>query len=173
MRDTSPGCLSKTPNCGTWPQPRHVPRLGMEPVSPQFAGQYSIHLTTPARAILVVILMWLYREANHVCLCCILTRRIFVQFQWFEHSPNALQKSITNQFLCEIYTDAQYFTKSLTFSVLGVYYLPLIYSQVKMRINYFNLAIFGSLRIRVLFMLLGFISPFHTTLILCMSTHTR
>ena len=31
------------PSRGTWPQPSHVPWLGIEPVTFQFAGQHSVH----------------------------------------------------------------------------------------------------------------------------------
>ena len=44
------GCLSYAPNYRPGPQPRHVPWLGIEPVTFQFAGQHSIHWATPARA---------------------------------------------------------------------------------------------------------------------------
>ena len=43
------GCLSHTPYWGPGPQPRHVPWLGIEPVTLLFAGPSSIHLTTLAR----------------------------------------------------------------------------------------------------------------------------
>ena len=35
---------------GTCPQPRHVPWLGIEPVTFLFVGRHSIHWATPARA---------------------------------------------------------------------------------------------------------------------------
>ena len=37
------GCLSHAPYWGPGPQPRHVPRLGIEPVTFQFTGWHSIH----------------------------------------------------------------------------------------------------------------------------------
>ena len=50
-RETSMcGCLLHTPNWGPGPQPRHVPWLGIEPVTLWLAGQHSIHWATPARA---------------------------------------------------------------------------------------------------------------------------
>ena len=43
-RETSMcGCLSCTPNWGHGPQPRHVPWLGIEPVTLWFLGQRSVH----------------------------------------------------------------------------------------------------------------------------------
>ena len=44
------GCLLHTPNQGPGLQPRHVPWLGIEPVTFQFSGQRSIHWATPVRA---------------------------------------------------------------------------------------------------------------------------
>ena len=44
------GCLLHTPNWGPDPKPRHVPWLGIEPVTFQFAGWRSIHWATPATA---------------------------------------------------------------------------------------------------------------------------
>ena len=44
------GCLSHNPHQGPGPQPRHVPRLGIKPVTLCFTGWCSIHWTTPARA---------------------------------------------------------------------------------------------------------------------------
>ena len=50
-RETSMcGCLSCTPNLGPGLQPRHVPLLGIKPVTLWFAGQCSTHWATPARA---------------------------------------------------------------------------------------------------------------------------
>ena len=43
--------LSHAPNWGPGPQPRHMPWLGIELATFQFAGQHSIHWATPARAI--------------------------------------------------------------------------------------------------------------------------
>ena len=44
------GCLSCAPYWGPGPQHRHVPWLGIEPVTLWFAGPCSIHWATPARA---------------------------------------------------------------------------------------------------------------------------
>ena len=44
------GCLSRAPYWGPGPLPRHVPWLGIEPVTLCFAGGHSIHWATPARA---------------------------------------------------------------------------------------------------------------------------
>ena len=50
-RETSMcGCLSHTFHWGPGPQPRHVPWLGIEPVTLWFADWHSIHWATPARA---------------------------------------------------------------------------------------------------------------------------
>ena len=43
------GCFSRTPYWEPGPQPRHVPWLGIEPVTLWFTGQRSIHWATPAR----------------------------------------------------------------------------------------------------------------------------
>ena len=43
------GCPSHAPNWEPGPQPRHVPRLGIEPATLWFTGLHSIHQTTPAR----------------------------------------------------------------------------------------------------------------------------
>ena len=45
------GCLSCTPYWGLRSQPRHVPWLGIEPVTLWFSGRHSIHWTIPARAV--------------------------------------------------------------------------------------------------------------------------
>ena len=42
-RETSVGCLLCTPNQGPGLQPRHVPRLGIEPVTFWITGPCSIH----------------------------------------------------------------------------------------------------------------------------------
>ena len=44
-------CLSRVPNWGPGPQPRHVPWLGIKPATLWFTGQCSIHWAPPARAI--------------------------------------------------------------------------------------------------------------------------
>ena len=44
------GCLSHAPNQGPDPQPRHVPWLGIEPVTIRFAGRQSVPWAAPARA---------------------------------------------------------------------------------------------------------------------------
>ena len=52
-RETSMcGCLSRAPYWGPGPQPRHVPRLGIEPTIPWFAGQCSVYWATPGRAVI-------------------------------------------------------------------------------------------------------------------------
>ena len=52
-RETSMcGCLSRAPNQGPGLQPRHVPWLGIEPMTLWFAGVCSIHWATPARTAL-------------------------------------------------------------------------------------------------------------------------
>ena len=43
-------CLLCTPYWGPGPQPRHVPWLGIEPVTLWFTGWHSIHWATPIRA---------------------------------------------------------------------------------------------------------------------------
>ena len=43
-------CLSHTPSWGPGPQPRHVPWLGIKPVTFRFRNQCSMHWATPARA---------------------------------------------------------------------------------------------------------------------------
>ena len=53
VRDTPIGHLSHTPNWGPGPQPRHVPWLGMDLMTFRFAGQHSVYLATPARALLL------------------------------------------------------------------------------------------------------------------------
>ena len=44
------GWPSCTPNWGPGPQPRHMPRLGIEPVTLWLTSLHSIHWTTPGRA---------------------------------------------------------------------------------------------------------------------------
>ena len=43
VRDTLIGCLLHTPNWGLGTQPRHVPRLGIEPVTFWVTGQCAVH----------------------------------------------------------------------------------------------------------------------------------
>ena len=50
MRETSVSCLLHTTNQGPGPQPRHVPWLGIEPVTFQFTSWHSSHWAIPARA---------------------------------------------------------------------------------------------------------------------------
>ena len=50
-RETSVcGCLLQAPYREPGRQPKHVPRLGIEPATPWFSGWCSIHWATPARA---------------------------------------------------------------------------------------------------------------------------
>ena len=52
---------SHTPPTGTQPpQPRHVPQPWIQPATPWFAGQHSIHWATPARAQCLILYMLLY-----------------------------------------------------------------------------------------------------------------
>ena len=44
------GCFSLAPYWGPSRQPRHVPRLGIQPAKLCFTGRASIHWATPARA---------------------------------------------------------------------------------------------------------------------------
>ena len=46
--ETLMGCLSYAPSWGPGPQPKHVPRLGIELTTFQFTGCCSIHYATPA-----------------------------------------------------------------------------------------------------------------------------
>ena len=48
-RETSISCLLHTPDLGPGPQPRHVPRMGIEPVTFWFTGWHSIYWAIPAR----------------------------------------------------------------------------------------------------------------------------
>ena len=50
VRETLISCLLHGPNQGPGPHTRHVPQLGIEPVTFWFAGWCSIHWATPARA---------------------------------------------------------------------------------------------------------------------------
>ena len=53
-RDTSMcGWLSRIPNWGAGLQPRHVPWVGIETVTPWFIGWHPVHWTTPARATII------------------------------------------------------------------------------------------------------------------------
>ena len=50
-RETSMcGCLSHHPSWGPGPQPRHVPWLGIEPVTLWFTGQHLVYWTTLVKA---------------------------------------------------------------------------------------------------------------------------
>ena len=49
-RDTSIGCLLHAPNWGPSPQPKHVPWLGIEPMTFWFSSWHSVHWVTPVRA---------------------------------------------------------------------------------------------------------------------------
>ena len=51
--DTLISCLLHIPNWGPGPQPRHVPWLGIKPVTLWFTGQHSIHWATPAKAVVI------------------------------------------------------------------------------------------------------------------------
>ena len=53
VRDTWISCLSHNPNWGPGPQPRHVPWLGIEPVTFLFTDQHSDHWGTPRSNILI------------------------------------------------------------------------------------------------------------------------
>ena len=45
------GCVLHTPHWGPGLQPRHVPWLGIEPMTLWFTGWHSIHWATPSRAL--------------------------------------------------------------------------------------------------------------------------
>ena len=68
-RETSMcGCLLSTPNWGPGLQPRHVPWLGIEPVTLWFTGWHSVYWATPARAtLLILITSFLLLVFNLVC----------------------------------------------------------------------------------------------------------
>ena len=58
------GCLLCTPNWGPSLQPRHVPWLGIKPVTLWFAGWHSIHWATPARAVKIFLMFtWFLKES--------------------------------------------------------------------------------------------------------------
>ena len=48
------GCLSCGPYWGPGLQPRHVPWLGIEPVTLWFTGRHLVYWTTLARAVLII-----------------------------------------------------------------------------------------------------------------------
>ena len=52
------GCLSCTPYQGPGLQPRHVPWLGIQPVTLCFTGQCSTHWATPARVYSCLLSDW-------------------------------------------------------------------------------------------------------------------
>ena len=59
------GCLLHAPYWRPGPQPRHVPWLGIKPVTLWFTGQHSIHWATPARAqrdFFIYFDQWLYMQ---------------------------------------------------------------------------------------------------------------
>ena len=51
-------CLSCAPYWGPRPQPRHVPWLGIEPMTLWSSGRHSIHWATPARAVCAFLCCW-------------------------------------------------------------------------------------------------------------------
>ena len=53
------------PNWGPGPQPRHVPWLGIEPVTFWFAGQHSIHWATLAKADSLILIHSSQRWKQH------------------------------------------------------------------------------------------------------------
>ena len=53
------------PQLGPGPQPRHVPRLGIEPATLWFTGQHSIHSATPATATTVFFKVKTKLETNN------------------------------------------------------------------------------------------------------------
>ena len=62
-RETSINCPSHASHWGPGPQHKHVPWLGIEPETLQFAGQHSIHWATPARASCTVFLLtWFHKH---------------------------------------------------------------------------------------------------------------
>ena len=74
------GCLSGTPYWGPVPQPRHVPRLGIELATLWFAGWHSIHWATPARARGVILI-----SVNSATIQKILlkfTKSNIIKFSW-------------------------------------------------------------------------------------------
>ena len=63
-------CLSHAPYGGLDLQPKHVPWLGIEPVTPWFAGWRSIHSATPARTSLPLdeVSVWGGKCTLRICL---------------------------------------------------------------------------------------------------------
>ena len=64
-RGTMCGCLSHAPYWGLGPQPRHVPSLGIEPVTLWFASWHSTHWATPATATECFLARW-FPSRNHL-----------------------------------------------------------------------------------------------------------
>ena len=58
------GHLSRTPNQEPSPQPRHVPRLGIELATLWFTVQHSLHWATPARVWDTVLYLLLWQKLN-------------------------------------------------------------------------------------------------------------
>ena len=78
------GCLSCAPCRGPGLQPRHVPWLGIEPVTSWSPSQHSIHWATPARALI----SYSYSSSGHLslpsgdlCLIHLVSSRYFQSVQ--------------------------------------------------------------------------------------------
>ena len=82
------GCFLHAPSWGPGLQRRHVPWLGIKPVTLWFTGRHSIHWATPARAIFVIA-FW----RTYVCFLfakVVLTQIHFVSSTWEIISSNEL-----------------------------------------------------------------------------------
>ena len=82
-RGTSTGCPLHTPNRGPGPQPRHVPWLGIKPVTFWIAGQHSVHWATPTRAENFILqnYMWCMREIFTYLFFCVF---LVIRFGWIQ-----------------------------------------------------------------------------------------
>ena len=87
------GCLVQAPNWGPRLQPRHVPWLGIKPVTLWFAGQHSIHWATPARAEIYIIFPLLLFGTH-----CSLPRDLMVLVAT-SYSPHPIGMMNQNNFL--------------------------------------------------------------------------
>ena len=95
VRETSVGCLLQAPNLRSGLQPRHVPRLGIEPATLWFTGRLSTHWATSQGGKNMCLFLYVWISFNH------LQRTLhLMQYTYQDVISSAQNNFWTHQFWC-------------------------------------------------------------------------
>ena len=100
------GCLSCAPYWGLGPNTRHVPWLGIKPVTLWFTGQLSIHWDIPARAVSIILSMkiisrnyvWRQLQKYQFCLLSYVILLFWIYFTFISKCYSILMYNFKKQF---------------------------------------------------------------------------